>query len=70
MRALRPWTRQRHRILLTETKNQLRAASLESEAELRSEALRLALAALGGITGKIGVEALLDRVFGDFCIGK
>jgi tRNA modification GTPase len=65
-----PLTRQRHRILLDETRDQLRAASLESEPELRAEALRLALAALGGITGRVGIEALLDRVFGEFCIGK
>ena len=65
-----PLTRQRHRTLLSETRDQLHLASLEGEPELRAEALRLALAALGGITGKVGVEALLDRVFGDFCIGK
>jgi tRNA modification GTPase len=65
-----PLTRQRHRALLTETLTQLRAAGLEREPELRAEALRLALAALGGITGTVGVEALLDRVFGEFCIGK
>jgi tRNA modification GTPase len=65
-----PLTRQRHRTLLIETRNQLRAAGLESEPELRAEALRLALGALGGITGKVGIEALLDRVFGEFCIGK
>ena len=65
-----PLTRQRHRALLSETRNQLHAARLEREPELRAESLRLALAALGGITGKVSVEALLDRVFGDFCIGK
>ena len=65
-----PLTRQRHRALLNETLSELREASLASEPELRAEALRLALAALGGITGKVGVEALLDRIFGDFCIGK
>jgi tRNA modification GTPase len=65
-----PLTRQRHRTLLNETRDQLHLAGLESEAELRAEALRLALAALGGITGKVCVEALLDRVFGEFCIGK
>jgi tRNA modification GTPase len=49
---------------------QLSAAAHEREPELRAEALRLALSSLGGITGRVGVEALLDRVFGDFCIGK
>jgi tRNA modification GTPase len=65
-----PLTRQRHRTLLGDTQTHLGAAVMECEPELRAEALRLAVAALGGITGKIGVEALLDRVFGDFCIGK
>jgi tRNA modification GTPase len=65
-----PLTRQRHRTLLSESRDQLHLAGLESEPELRAEALRLALRALGGITGKVGVEALLDRVFGEFCIGK
>jgi tRNA modification GTPase len=65
-----PLTRQRHRSLLSETRDHLDAAGLESEPELRAEALRLALAALGGITGTVSVEALLDRVFGEFCIGK
>ena len=65
-----PLTRQRHRSLLIETRNQLHAARGESEPELRAEALRLALIALGSITGKVGVEALLDRIFGEFCIGK
>jgi tRNA modification GTPase len=65
-----PLTRQRHRSLLNETRDELHTACLESEPELRAEALRLALVALGGITGKVDVEALLDRVFGEFCIGK
>jgi len=30
----------------------------------------LASRALGRITGKVDVEALLDVVFNDFCIGK
>jgi tRNA modification GTPase len=65
-----PLTRQRHRALVSEACAQLSIAVGESEPELRAEALRLALGSLGGITGRVGVEALLDRVFGDFCIGK
>lgn len=38
--------------------------------ELRAEALRGALAAMGRLTGRVGVEAVLDRVFSEFCIGK
>ncbi|HTI03608.1 MAG TPA: tRNA uridine-5-carboxymethylaminomethyl(34) synthesis GTPase MnmE [Acidisoma sp.] len=63
-------TRQRHRSLLAEAQENLTRAVALDEPELRAEELRLALSALGGITGAIGVEALLDRIFGDFCIGK
>ena len=38
--------------------------------ELRAEALRAAVRALGRITGRVGVEAVLDSVFSQFCIGK
>ena len=38
--------------------------------ELVAEDLRLAARTLGRVTGKIGVEELLDVVFRDFCIGK
>ncbi len=40
------------------------------EPELRGEALRAAAAALGRLTGMIGVEEILDGVFSGFCIGK
>jgi tRNA modification GTPase len=38
--------------------------------ELLAEDLRLALRAIGRITGQVDVEELLDFVFRDFCIGK
>ncbi|MCB8875471.1 tRNA uridine-5-carboxymethylaminomethyl(34) synthesis GTPase MnmE [Acidisoma silvae] len=63
-------TRQRHRAHLSDAHRHLCLAMDEPEPELRAEEMRIALAALGGITGKIGVEALLDRIFADFCIGK
>ena len=34
------------------------------------EDLRLAMRAVGRITGQVDVEELLDFVFRDFCIGK
>ncbi|MEH6545838.1 MAG: hypothetical protein V7701_05390 [Sneathiella sp.] len=40
------------------------------EAELAAEDVRLAVRALGRITGRVDVEDILDVVFGDFCIGK
>jgi tRNA modification GTPase len=65
-----PLTRQRHRFLVAEAHERLSSALRESAPELRAEDLRGALLAFGGLTGKIGVEQLLDRIFGDFCIGK
>ena len=37
---------------------------------IAAEALRLARAALDRITGRAGVEDMLDALFGRFCIGK
>ena len=38
--------------------------------ELLGEELRVALRSVGRITGRVDLEALLDVVFRDFCIGK
>jgi tRNA modification GTPase len=38
--------------------------------ELLAEELRIAQEALGEITGAVTSEALLDRIFASFCIGK
>ena len=38
--------------------------------ELIAEDLRLAARALGRITGRVGVEDVLDLIFREFCIGK
>ncbi|MBV9990117.1 MAG: tRNA uridine-5-carboxymethylaminomethyl(34) synthesis GTPase MnmE [Alphaproteobacteria bacterium] len=65
-------TRKRHRRALEETARAL-AGALAAPAErpeLIAEELRLALRALGRITGRVDVEDLLDVVFKDFCIGK
>jgi tRNA U34 5-carboxymethylaminomethyl modifying GTPase MnmE/TrmE len=32
--------------------------------------LRAALEALGGVTGRVAGEDLLDRIFSRFCLGK
>lgn len=63
-------TRARHRAALTECRDHLRRALIAQESELRAEDLRLALRALGRITGRVDVEDLLDIIFRDFCIGK
>jgi tRNA modification GTPase len=40
------------------------------DAVLAAEDVRMAARCLGRITGRVGVEDMLDFVFGDFCIGK
>lgn len=63
-------TRARHRAALEECSTHLQCALKASAAELRAEDVRLALRALGRITGCVDVEDLLDVIFRDFCIGK
>ncbi|WP_245583936.1 tRNA uridine-5-carboxymethylaminomethyl(34) synthesis GTPase MnmE [Rubritepida flocculans] len=63
-------TRPRHRAALGEAVQWLARLEEAPLPELRAEALRGALAALGRLTGRVGVEAVLDVVFGEFCIGK
>ncbi|WP_370287842.1 tRNA uridine-5-carboxymethylaminomethyl(34) synthesis GTPase MnmE [Siccirubricoccus soli] len=63
-------TRPRHRAALEEAVGWLEELTAAPLPELRAETLRAALRALGRITGQVGVEAVLDAVFGEFCIGK
>ncbi len=65
-----PLTRLRHREALADCVAALRRAAEAALPELRAEDLRLALRALGRITGRVDVEELLDVVFREFCIGK
>jgi len=66
--------RPRHRAAVRDAAARLREAGTGGEAaalpELRADALREALRALGRLTGRVGAEAILDRVFREFCIGK
>ena len=41
-----------------------------TQSELVAEDLRLALRAIGRLTGRVDIEELLDTVFRNFCIGK
>ncbi|HRJ66615.1 MAG TPA: tRNA uridine-5-carboxymethylaminomethyl(34) synthesis GTPase MnmE [Alphaproteobacteria bacterium] len=63
-------TRQRHRSALEEAQQHLVRAQSTVLPELAAEDLRMALRALGRITGRVHVEELLDKIFRDFCIGK
>ena len=62
-------TRARHREALDEAVAALgRAESVGGE--LAVEDVRLAVRSLGRITGRVGVEEMLDRLFAEFCVGK
>ncbi len=63
-------TRQRHRILVEETKEHLSRSLSAPSVDMMAEDVRLAIRSLGKITGQIDVEDLLDVIFNDFCIGK
>jgi tRNA modification GTPase len=63
-------TRSRHRAALADCVAALRRSLTANQAELAAEDLRLAIRALGRITGRADVEDILDIIFRDFCIGK
>jgi tRNA modification GTPase len=63
-------TRARHRHALEQAAAALERGWSAAEPELFAEDLRLAVRAIGRITGRVDVEELLDVVFRDFCIGK
>lgn len=65
--------RQRQRAALAEARQWLEIEGGSREADdliLLAERLRLAATALDRITGRTGVEEMLDALFGRFCIGK
>jgi tRNA modification GTPase len=66
-------TRERHRVALREAGAALLGALVlgpQGAEELVAEQIRLATRALERLTGRIGVEDILDVIFRDFCIGK
>lgn len=63
-------TRARHREAVEIAAIALRRSGTVALAELRAEDLRLAWRSLGGITGGVDVEELLNVIFADFCLGK
>jgi tRNA modification GTPase len=60
----------RHRALLTDLVGELEEATRNADPILIAEHLRLCRAALDRVTGRAGVEDMLDSLFGRFCIGK
>ncbi len=64
----------RHRALLAEAAEALEGARSLIEggaaAELAAQHLRQAQSAIGGITGEVTTDEILDRIFSRFCIGK
>lgn len=60
----------RHRAAIGDCLGHLREARAGHDPLLASEALRLARASLDRVTGRAGVENMLDSLFGAFCIGK
>lgn len=63
-------TRARHRAALEDACDALARVPSAPLPELAAEDLRLALRAIGRITGRVDVEDMLDLLFGSFCIGK
>jgi tRNA modification GTPase len=63
-------TRARHRAALEDASDALARVPAAPLPELAAEDLRLALRAIGRITGRVDVEDMLDLLFGSFCIGK
>jgi tRNA modification GTPase len=60
----------RHREILRGVVTELNAAERSRDALITAEHLRLARIKLDALTGKAGVEDMLDALFGAFCIGK
>ncbi|HMR30757.1 MAG TPA: tRNA uridine-5-carboxymethylaminomethyl(34) synthesis GTPase MnmE [Geminicoccus sp.] len=66
-------TRERHRLALMDATAALErflAGRRDLELALLGEELRLAVEAIGRVTGRVGGEEVLDRIFARFCIGK
>ncbi|MEQ8440794.1 MAG: tRNA uridine-5-carboxymethylaminomethyl(34) synthesis GTPase MnmE [Alphaproteobacteria bacterium] len=62
--------RSRHRDALSRARDALERSLVSPEFAIAAEEVRLALGEIGRITGRVDVEAVLDIVFSEFCIGK
>ena len=64
-------TRFRHRLALETALTEVQRALAPRRApELMAEDVRLTSTALARLSGRVGAEDVLDKVFGSFCIGK
>ncbi|MFV0360942.1 tRNA uridine-5-carboxymethylaminomethyl(34) synthesis GTPase MnmE [Tropicimonas sp.] len=73
--AMQTANRQRHAQALNFAVGRLRAALAELSIpdmmpEVVAEEIRSAGSAVGMLVGRIGIESLLEEIFGSFCIGK
>ena len=62
--------RARHVRALSQAVEALARFAVAPQIDLAAEDLRLAVRALGRVTGRVDVEDLLDTIFREFCIGK
>jgi tRNA modification GTPase len=60
----------RHRAAISAAAGHLRDAQSSGDILIVAESLRQARVALDAVTGRAGVENMLDALFGRFCIGK
>ena len=63
-------SRTRHREALVECLMALRRGSAGVSGELLAEDVRVAVASLGRLLGRVDLDRVLDGVFAEFCIGK
>ncbi len=62
--------RARHREALRGVENALRRGVSAGQIDLVAEDVREAVRAFGVLTGAVRVDDVLDRIFGEFCLGK
>ena len=63
-------TRQRQRDAISDAAKSLQGIEAGRAEEVTADLLRQASEAIGRLTGRVGVEDMLDRLFREFCIGK
>jgi tRNA modification GTPase len=62
--------RERQHRALTAAVEMLRQVGGTAQEEIVAELLRSAGDAIGAVSGQVGAEQVLDRIFSEFCIGK